>query len=176
MPELSGGEVLAALRARPGLDLPVIVVTARSDEADVVAALRAGADDHVVKPPKGMELLARIEAVTRRARNGRGAPIRAGRYEIDPDRRAARIDGRPVDLTLREFDLAVHLFRNAGVLLSRGDLLESVWGAPAAGDSRTVDTHVSRVRRKLALSDGAHGWKLLAIYGFGYRLVAVDPA
>lgn len=171
MPELSGEQVLSAVRGKSGLDLPVIVVTARDAESDVVQALRMGADDFIVKPPKALELLARMDALTRRARVNRAASIRVGPYEIDPERRAVSIDGRPIALTQKEFDLAVFLFQNSGRLLSRVKLLEQVWGVSADLDTRTVDTHISRVRRKLQL-DESTGWKLLPVYGFGYRL---DP-
>lgn len=173
MPDMSGDQVLNALRQRHGLDLPVIVVTARDSESDVVSALRHGADDYIVKPAKGMELLARMEALNRRMRSGRAAPIRAGRYEIDLERRMVLFEGKPIDLTQKEFDLAVYLFQNPGKLLSRVKLLERVWGISAEVDTRTVDTHASRVRRKLKL-DSATGWKLLPVYGFGYRLEPVD--
>lgn len=173
MPEMSGDVVLGELRKRPGLDLPVIVVTARDGEADVVGALRMGADDYIVKPAKGMELLARIEALARRTRIGRGVPIRAGRFEIDTARRAVLLDGKEILLTLKEFDLAAHLFQNPGTLITRARLLEGVWAIGAEVDTRTVDTHASRVRRKLKL-DGSTGWTLQSVYGFGYRLVPVD--
>lgn len=173
MPEMSGDVVLGELRKRPGLDLPVIVVTARDGEADVVGALRQGADDYIVKPAKGMELLARMEALARRTRTGRGAPIRAGRFEIDVGRRAVMLDGKEILLTLKEFDLAAHLFQNPGTLVTRARLLEAVWSIGAEVDTRTVDTHASRVRRKLKL-DGSAGWTLQSVYGFGYRLVPVD--
>jgi DNA-binding response OmpR family regulator len=170
MPEMSGEAVLRALRDGAAPMLPVIVVTARDGEADVVGALRQGADDYVVKPPKGMELLARIEALARRARVGRAAPLRAGRFEIDLARRAILLDGREVVLTLKEFDLAAHLFRNPGTLVTRAQLLQAVWSVGPGLDTRTVDTHASRVRRKLGL-DGAAGWTLQSVYGYGYRLV-----
>ena len=170
MPDVSGESVLRELRSRSGLDLPVIVVTARDAEVDVVGALRLGADDYVVKPPKAMELLARIEAIARRARIGRAAPMRAGRFEIDFGRRAVLLDGQEIALTLKEFDLASHLFRNPGTLVTRAQLLESIWSVGADIDTRTVDTHASRVRRKLGL-DGRAGWTLQSVYGYGYRLV-----
>ena len=170
MPGMSGEAVLGALRARPGPELPVIVVTARDGEADVVGALRLGADDYVVKPPKGLELLARIEALARRARIGRAVPLRAGRFEVDLARRAVLLDGREIVLTLKEFDLASHLFRNPGTLVTRAQLLEAVWSVGPQLDTRTVDTHASRVRRKLGL-DGSRGWMLQSVYGYGYRLV-----
>jgi two-component system response regulator RegX3 len=171
MPETSGEAVLRELRERPGPDLPVIVVTARDAEHDVVGALRLGADDYVVKPPKGMELLARIDAIARRTRIGRVAPLRAGRFEIDVARRAVLLDGREIALTLKEFDLASHLFRYPGTLITRAQLLETVWSVGADVDTRTVDTHASRVRRKLGL-DGRAGWTLQSVYGYGYRLVS----
>ncbi len=170
MPEMSGEAVLRALRDGAGTGLPVIVVTARDSEADVVGALRQGADDYVVKPPKGMELLARIDALARRAGIGRATPVRAGRFEVDLARRAVRLDGREIELTLKEFDLASHLFRNPGTLVTRAQLLESVWSVAPGLDTRTVDTHASRVRRKLGL-DGSNGWTLQSVYGYGYRLV-----
>jgi DNA-binding response OmpR family regulator len=169
MPEVSGEQVLAGVRERFGLNMPVMVVTARDAESDVVHALRLGADDFIVKPPKALELLARMDALTRRVRNGRAMAIRIGPYEIDPERRSVSIDGRLIALTQKEFDLAVYLFQNVGRLLSRIKLLEEVWGVEADLDTRTVDTHVSRVRRKLLL-DESTGWKLLPVYGFGYRL------
>jgi DNA-binding response OmpR family regulator len=175
MPDMNGEKVLTELRKRPGLDLPVIVVTVRDSEADVVSALRQGADDYIVKPAKGMELLARIEALARRTRTGRGAPIRAGRFEIDLGRRAVTLDGREIGLTLKEFDLAAHLFQNPGTLVTRARLLEAVWAVSADVDTRTVDTHASRVRRKMKL-DGSTGWTLQSVYGFGYRLVTVESA
>ena len=173
MPGMAGDAVLEALRKRPGLDLPVIVVTARDGEADVVGALRQGADDYIVKPAKGMELLARIEALSRRTRGGRSTPLRAGRFEIDAARRAVLLDGKEILLTLKEFDLAAHLFQDPGTLITRARLLEAVWSIGADVDTRTVDTHASRVRRKLKL-DGSTGWTLQSVYGFGYRLVAAE--
>ena len=99
--------------------------------------------------------------------------IRVGAYEIDPERRTVSLEGKPISLTQKEFDLAVFLFQNPGRLLSRVKLLEQVWGVSAELDTRTVDTHVSRVRRKLQL-DANTGWKLLPVYGFGYRLDPID--
>jgi DNA-binding response OmpR family regulator len=175
MPAMPGAEVLTALRARSGLELPVIVVTSRDAEVDIVSALRQGADDYIVKPPKGMELLARMEALARRARSGRSAPIRAGRFEIDLERRTVQLEGRTIDLTQKEFDLAVYFFQHPGTLLSRTRLLEKVWGISSDVDTRTVDTHASRLRRKLGL-DTTAGWRLLPVYGFGYRLEPVEAA
>lgn len=175
LPDGTGADILGWVRQNLGWDLPVIVVTAREDEATTVAALAAGADDYVVKPPKPRELLARIEAVARRVRPGGLPVLRAGAYEVDVQRHKLSIDGAPVTLTQKEFDLSVYFFQNPGKLLSRDHLLNKIWGINADVDTRTVDTHVSRLRKKLAL-DGAKGWKLTPVYGYGYRFDRVDEA
>lgn len=174
LPDSDGGEVLRWIRKNIGWQLPCIVITARDEEAAVVAALEAGADDYVVKPAKSLELLARVSAASRRARPGSLPVLRAGDYEIDIERQRLSMAGSTVELTQREFDLSVCLFQNMGKLLSRDYLLNKVWGVTADVDVRTVDTHVSRVRRKLLLN-GTHGWKLVPIYGFGYRFERVEP-
>jgi DNA-binding response OmpR family regulator len=146
------------------------VVTATDDEATLVVALRLGADDFVSKPVKGLELLARIEALSRRARVATRAPLRAGRVVVEWTRRIVRVDDAPVELTVKEFDLAAYVMQHPGELLPRARLLEAVWGVSVKVDTRTVDTHASRVRRKLGL-DGTSGWTLQSVYGVGYRLV-----
>lgn len=170
----SGGRVLASLRDGLAPELPVIVVTACGDDDGGVGALHMGADDFVVRPPAPRVLLARIEAVTRRARAAHATAQRAGRFVVDHARRTVTLDGREIALTLKEFDLAAFLFRHPSALVTRARLLETVWAVDAAGaraaDSRTVDTHASRVRRKLQL-DGRSGWALQSVYGSGYRLV-----
>lgn len=168
LPDGNGGEVLQWVRKNIGWQLPCIVITAREEEPVVVAALEAGADDYIVKPAKPLELLARITAASRRARPGTLPVLRAGDYEIDIARQRLAMAGQPMELTQKEFDLAVCLFQNMGKLLSRDYLLDKVWGISADVDARTVDTHVSRLRRKLKL-DGSHGWKMVSVYGFGYR-------
>jgi DNA-binding response OmpR family regulator len=173
LPDGNGGEVIRWIRKNIGWQMSTIVVTARDEEADIVAALEAGADDYVVKPAKPLELLARIGAASRRARPGSLPVLRAGDYEIDIARQRLAVAGTVLELTQKEFDLSVCLFQNLGKLLSRDYLLDKVWGVSADVDARTVDTHVSRVRRKLAL-DGSRGWKLVSIYGFGYRFERVD--
>lgn len=175
LPDGNGGEVLRWVRSHLGWQLPCIVITAREEEPVVVAALEAGADDYIVKPAKPLELLARITAAARRARPGALPVLRAGAYEIDIARQRLAITGRAVDLTQKEFDLSVCLFQNMGKLLSRDYLLDKVWGVSSEVDSRTVDTHISRLRRKLQL-DGSLGWKLASIYGFGYRFERRDGA
>jgi len=173
LPDGDGGDVLRWIRKSIGWQLPCIVITAREDESAVVAALDAGADDYIVKPAKPLELLARITAASRRAGSGSLPVLRAGDYEIDIARQRLALAGTPVDLTQKEFDLSVCLFQNLGKLLSRDYLLNKVWGVSADVDVRTVDTHVSRLRRKLFL-DGSRGWKLVGIYGFGYRFERID--
>lgn len=175
LPDGNGGDVLAWIRKNIGWQLPSIVVTAREEETAVVSALEAGADDYVVKPAKPLELLARISATSRRVRPNALPVLRAGDYEIDIERQRLSVAGNVIELTQKEFDLSVCLFQNLGKLLSRDYLLNKVWGLSADVDVRTVDTHVSRLRRKLSF-DGRHGWKLVAVYGFGYRFERVDEA
>jgi DNA-binding response OmpR family regulator len=175
LPDGTGQDLLSWVRQSLGWELPVIVVTARDDEATVCAALASGADDYVVKPPKPRELLARIAAVARRVHAGRLPVLRMGAYEVDVQKHQLSIDGKPVTLTQKEFDLAVYFFQSPGKLLSRDHLLNRIWGISAEVDTRTVDTHVSRLRKKLSL-DGGRGWKLTPVYGYGYRFDQVDAA
>jgi DNA-binding response OmpR family regulator len=173
LPDGNGGDVLRWVRGNIGWQLPCIVITARDEETAVVAALEAGADDYIVKPAKPLELMARIAAASRRGRPGALPVLRAGDYEIDIERQRLSLAGNVIEMTQKEFDLSVCLFQNLGKLLSRDFLLNKVWGISADVDVRTVDTHVSRVRRKLAL-DGSHGWKLVPVYGFGYRFERME--
>jgi DNA-binding response OmpR family regulator len=168
LPDGTGADVLTWVRANLGWELPILVVTSRDDEATVVTALQAGADDYVVKPPKPMELLARVAALGRRVRSGAMPVLRLGAFEIDIQRQRLALDGEPVVLTQKEFDLSAYLFQNPGKLLSRDHLLNKIWGISADVDTRTVDTHISRLRKKLGL-DGSRGWKLVPVYGVGYR-------
>jgi len=175
LPDGTGADVLQWVRQNLGWDIPVIVVTARDDEATVVAALKMGADDYVVKPPKPMELLARLENVARRVKPGGLPVLRLGSFEVDVARHRLTLDGNAITLTQKEFDLSVYLFQNPGKLLSRDHLLNKIWGLNTEVDTRTVDTHISRLRKKLLL-DGSKGWKLTPIYGYGYRFDRVDAA
>jgi two-component system response regulator RegX3 len=173
LPDGTGAEALDWIRQHLGWNIPVIVVTAREDEETVCTALRAGADDYVVKPPKPMELLARLQAVARRVSPGGLPVLRMGPFEIDISQQKLCVDTVPVTLTQKEFDLSVYLFQNPGKLLSRDHLLDKIWGIHADVDTRTVDTHISRLRKKLLL-DGSRGWKLVPIYGYGYRFDRQD--
>jgi DNA-binding response OmpR family regulator len=173
LPDYNGGAVIKWVRENVGWDLPVMVVTVRDSEADIVAGLRAGADDYLVKPLRAMELLARVEAMARRGKSRKVPVIHAGLYEIDFDRRLVRVRGEPVELTQKELDLAYYLFSNPGKLFSRVHLLERIWGLHADVDTRTVDTHVSRLRRKLKFC-AENGWQLTPVYGYGYRMERMD--
>lgn len=173
LPESSGAEVLRWVRENLGWTIPVIFITARDSEVDIVTALREGADDYVVKPPKYLELMARIESLSRRSK---AAPVlRLGDYEINQDMRAITVQGRAVELTQKEFELACYMFQNPAKLLSRVHLLEKLWGLNADVDTRTVDTHVSRIRRKLAIAP-ERGWQIVPVYGYGYRMERVEQA
>jgi two-component system response regulator RegX3 len=173
LPDGTGADLLPWVRGNLGWDLPVLVVTAREDEETVVQALQAGADDYVVKPLKHLELVARVAALGRRVRSGGMPVLRLGAFEIDITRQRLTLDDEPVTMTQKEFDLSAYLFQNPGKLLSRDHLLNKIWGINVDVDTRTVDTHVSRLRKKLSL-DGSKGWRLAPVYGVGYRFERVD--
>lgn len=172
LPDGSGDELLTWVRDRFGWSLPIIFVTARVAESDVAAMLRLGADDYVCKPIRYLELGARIEALIRRkqvAAVSTAGKVVQGNIMLEPEARRAAVDGVPVALTAKEFDLALLLIRNLGTLFNRQTLLDKIWSVEASIDTRTVDTHISRIRRKLML-EPSHGWLLSTIYGHGYRL------
>lgn len=167
LPDSSGEQALKWIRANYSWEIPVIFVTARDSEMDIVNALRAGADDYVVKPAKYLELVARVEALGRRIKPP--SVLQIGVYEINQDSRQLRLRGKEIELTQKEFELACYLFLNSGKLLSRVRLLEQLWGLNADVDTRTVDTHVSRIRRKLSIAP-ENGWQIVPVYGYGYRM------
>ena len=171
IPDKSGMEVLDWVRANLKESVPVLFVTARDAEEDIVSVLQAGADDYMVKPLRKAELLARINAVTRRTRAALTHDVIAeyGEYRVDSTRRSISRHGEEIELTQKDFDLAVFLFRNLGRLLSRGHIFEAVWGQSAEINTRTIDTHVSRLRTRLSLTP-ENGWRLGAVYQHGYRL------
>lgn len=169
LPDSSGLEVLRWVRQKVQDRVPVLFVTARTAERDIVEALTAGADDFISKPIRVNELSARIRAMQRRAYPEVEGPQTYGAYRLDPVRKVATLREEEVTLTHREFDLAWFLFRNMGRLISRQHLQEDVWRSDADTNSRSVDTHISRVRRKLALSV-ENGYRLTSLYSQGYRL------
>jgi DNA-binding response OmpR family regulator len=148
MPDLSGISVVARMRAR-GDDTPICILSARDEVEDRVAGLEAGADDYVVKPFDIGELAARLRALLRRLPSMAGEPIRVGDLVVDPARRSVHRGGRAVELTRREFDLLEELARHRNVVLSRGQLLEQVWGYDFEVDGNVVDVFVGYLRRKL---------------------------
>ncbi len=172
VPGMSGAEVLVWIRANIDEPVPVLFVTARQREEDIVHALSSGADDYMIKPLRKLEFLARIDALARRARPGPRADegvLEFGRLSVDCRNRLVRLDGAVVAMTQKDYELALFLLRNIGRLLSRAHILEAVWGQSAEINTRTVDTHVSRIRSKLQLTP-ENGWSLSAVYQHGYRL------
>jgi len=151
LPDLGGYEALRMMRAITSV--PVVVVTARDDEAEIIRVLDAGADDYVVKPFGAGQIDARIRAVLRRAAGGTGpgaaGPLEVGGLRLDPDAHEAILDGARLDLSRREFDLLHYLAQRAGQVVTRRDLLTNVWRLPYGGADKTVDVHVSWLRRKL---------------------------
>jgi DNA-binding response OmpR family regulator len=172
LPDIGGDEVLRHVREKCGWDVPVVFCTSRTDEEAASDILRLGADDYIPKPIRYMEFMARIHALLRR-RQPRGAIAQFGSIEVDTDGRRIRLAGVDVDLTQREFELAIILLHNVGRVLSRDELLTSVWARDAGVDTRTVDTHASRLRKKLGLA-GESGLMLSSVYGQGYRLDTVQ--
>jgi two-component system, OmpR family, response regulator RegX3 len=170
LPGLSGTEVCRALRTRSSV--PIIMLTAKDAEIDKVVGLELGADDYVTKPYSARELVARMRAVLRRgteqAEPSADSTLAAGPVRLDVDRHVVAVDGQPVSLPLKEFDLLELLLRNAGRVLTRGQLIDRVWGADYVGDTKTLDVHVKRLRAKLE-PDPANPRYLLTVRGLGYK-------
>jgi DNA-binding response OmpR family regulator len=176
VPDVSGTEVLQWIRNNVSKTVPILFVTVRDSEADIVFALESGADDYMIKPARQNELLARVHALLRRAYPREDAKLLSfPPYEIDTKRGEIRRAGAKIDLTPKEFDLAVVFFRNIGRLMSRGHLQEAVWGRTGDMATRTVDTHVSQVRKKLDLRVES-GFRVVPVYNYGYRLEQCEPA
>jgi two-component system response regulator RegX3 len=151
--------------------VPIIIVTARDSEVDKVVGLELGADDYVTKPFSSRELVARIRAVLRRGVDVDdlvGSIVEAGPVRMDVERHTVSVDGRPVSLPLKEFDLLELLLRNAGRVLTRGQLIDRVWGADYVGDTKTLDVHVKRLRSKIE-PDPANPKYLVTVRGLGYK-------
>jgi DNA-binding response OmpR family regulator len=169
LPAVSGFDVLSEIR-RNG-DLPVILLTARAEEADRVTGLELGADDYVVKPFSPRELVARVRTVLRRATpKPLLGPIEFDGVEIDVGRRVATVEGNPVELTAKEFELLAFLVAHARQVFSRGELLDKVWGSsPEWQDPATVTVHVRRIRQKIETDPQNPRW-IQTVWGVGYRL------
>jgi DNA-binding response OmpR family regulator len=168
LPDIDGLEVVRRIRALPS-DVPVVMLTARDGEIDRVVGLELGADDYITKPFSNRELVARVKAILRRAdgphKAGGQTTVTIGRVTIDSGRREVTLDGRPVALATREYDLLQYLAAHIGLALSRRQLLDGVWGADWYGDDRTVDVHVRQLRKKLG-----DDLPLTTVWGVGYRL------
>jgi DNA-binding response OmpR family regulator len=176
VPGASGLDVTVWARTHLRPTPPILVLTARNTDDDLVTALQAGADDFVVKPVEPRVLLARVEALLRRAYDGpaRQGPAEIAGYHFDPLNLAVRWAEATVVLTDREFALALTFFRNLQRQLSRAYLLETIWGWSPDAQTRTLDAHVSRIRKKLDLRP-PNGFRLAPVYSYGYRLERLDP-
>jgi two-component system alkaline phosphatase synthesis response regulator PhoP len=171
LPELDGWEVCRQVRA--GSNIPIIMLTARSDDVDKIVGLELGADDYLTKPFNPRELVARVRAVLRRAAapveqpGGSEALVQAGPLAVDPARREARLGDQPLNLRAKEFDLLQVLVEHQGMVLSRQQLLDLAWGFDYYGETRTVDVHVAHLRQQLG-----HGPVAIeTVWGIGYKLV-----
>jgi two-component system response regulator RegX3 len=174
LPGLSGTEVCRTLRSRS--NVPIIMLTAKDAEIDKVVGLELGADDYVTKPYSARELVARIRAVLRRRGDAAeaaevGGVLEAGPIRMDVERHVVAVDGEMVSLPLKEFDLLEYLLRNSGRVLTRGQLIDRVWGSDYVGDTKTLDVHVKRLRAKVE-PDPANPKYLLTVRGLGYKLEA----
>jgi len=170
LPGMSGTDVCKQLRTRSGV--PVIMVTARDSEIDKVVGLELGADDYVTKPYSARELIARIRAVLRRGSDAEDASdivLEAGPVRMDIERHVVKVEGERIAMPLKEFDLLEFLMRNKGRVLTRGQLIDRVWGADYVGDTKTLDVHVKRLRSKIE-ADPANPVRLVTVRGLGYKL------
>lgn len=174
VPGMTGFDVLKRLRTQLNIVAPVLFITIRDAEIDVVSALDAGADDYLLKPVRHHELLSRINAVTRRLQDtsSGSSEVVFGTFRFDPAGKLAYCADVVVELTAKEFELALFLFKNAGKLISREVIANVVWGRPVSELSRTIDTHISRIRKKLSLAP-ENGYRLQPVYNAGYRLEQV---
>ena len=169
LPGLPGTEVCRELRNRS--KVPIIMVTARDTEVDKVVGLELGADDYVTKPFSSRELIARVRAVLRRGGESDELvtnTVEAGPVRMDVERHTVSVDGRQVNMPLKEFDLLELLLRNAGRVLTRGQLIDRVWGSDYVGDTKTLDVHVKRLRAKIEPDPGNPKY-LVTVRGLGYK-------
>ena len=167
LPDLDGWEVCREVRKQS--QVPIIMLTARSEAVDKIVGLELGADDYMTKPFNPRELVARVHAVLRRTAAPlppSGQRLHVGDLDVDPARRTARVNGRPLQLRSKEFDLLQCLVENEGIVLSREQLLERVWGFDFYGETRTVDVHIAHVRKEL----GDSCVQIETVWGIGYKL------
>jgi len=172
LPVVSGTEVCRRLRAKS--ETPIIMLTAKDSEIDIVVGLELGADDYVTKPYSSRELLARIRAVLRRRQDSESANpavLEAGRVRMDVESHTVTVAGEPISMPLKEFELLELLLRNAGRVLTRGQLIDRVWGADYVGDTKTLDVHVKRLRAKVE-PDPANPVHIVTVRGLGYKFEA----
>lgn len=173
LPDCEGIDVLVELRDKHSFEGPVIFATAKDAEEDIVRGLSSGADDYLIKPLRRAELMARLDALWRRGGVSSPSIITLGPIALDQDNRRATVDGEDVKLTPIEFTLASYILGNVGKLLSRDVLLKEVWGVQAELDTRTVDMHMSRVRKILNIGPSM-GYLIKTVYRHGYRLEKLD--
>jgi two-component system response regulator RegX3 len=172
LPGLSGTEVCREIRSRS--TVPIIMLTAKDSEVDIVVGLELGADDYVTKPYSSRELLARIRAVLRRRVDveiDEDAVLETGPVRMDVERHSVSVGGSEVPMPLKEFELLELLMRNAGRVLTRGQLIDRVWGADYFGDTKTLDVHIKRIRSKIE-DDPSQPSMLVTVRGLGYRFEA----
>jgi two-component system response regulator RegX3 len=173
LPGMSGVDVCREIRTRSSV--PIIMVTAKDSEVDKVVGLEIGADDYVVKPYSTRELLARIKAVLRRGAapdsNESRSVLEAGPVRLDTERHAVTVNGQPVTLPLKEFELLEYLMDNTNRVLTRGQIIDRVWGSNYYGDTKTLDVHVKRIRSKIE-PDPANPKFIMTIRGLGYKFEA----
>jgi two-component system alkaline phosphatase synthesis response regulator PhoP len=177
LPDLDGLSICAELRRDPKtMHLPIVMLTARGDETDRIVGLEGGADDYIVKPFSARELVARVRAVLRRAQREPGTddePLEVGGLRLDQARHEATLDGDLLDLTLKEFEVLRLLMRNAGAVVSRDQLIDEVWDVNWFGPTKTLDVHVSGLRKKLG-DDPAAPRYLYTVRGVGFRCASSD--
>ena len=172
LPGLSGTEVCREIRSRS--TVPIIMLTAKDSEVDIVVGLELGADDYVTKPYSSRELLARIRAVLRRrvdVEDDGDAVLETGPVRMDVERHSVAVGGAEIPMPLKEFELLELLMRNAGRVLTRGQLIDRVWGADYFGDTKTLDVHIKRIRSKIE-DDPSQPSMLVTVRGLGYRFEA----
>lgn len=172
LPGLPGTEVCREIRSRSSV--PIIMLTAKDSEIDIVVGLELGADDYVTKPYSTRELLARIRAILRRRTEDEGdreAVLEAGTVRMDVERHTVAVGGKETSMPLKEFELLEVLLRNAGRVLTRGQLIDRVWGSDYYGDTKTLDVHIKRIRSRIE-KEPSEPTMLLTVRGLGYRFEA----